>query len=142
MSTERETSGRLRLALAELISALDRLDEALALPPDTPLLVDGTMQRFEFCFELAWKSVKLALSEWEGLGSASPRQALEQAQPRVQQGLLRAQEHEEPWLQMLQDRNLSSHTYREGLAREIHARIPGHARQLRDLLSALLQRGG
>lgn len=136
MSTERETSGRLRLALAELISALDRLDEALALPPDTPLLVDGTMQRFEFCFELAWKSVKLALSEWEGLGSASPRQALEQAHA------LQWLEHEEPWLQMLQDRNLSSHTYREGLAREIHARIPGHARQLRDLLSALLQRGG
>lgn len=68
MSTQRETSGRLRLALAELTSALGRLEEALALPPDSPLLVDGTMQRFEFRFELAWKSVKLALSEWEGLG--------------------------------------------------------------------------
>ena len=136
MTTEGNTSGRLQLALAELGSALDRLGEALALPPDAPLLVDGTMQRFEFGFELAWKSVKLALSEWEGLGSASPRQALEQAHS------LRWLEHEEPWLQMLQDRNLSSHTYREGLAREIHARIPGHARQLRGLLSALLQRGG
>jgi nucleotidyltransferase substrate binding protein (TIGR01987 family) len=136
MSTERETSARLRLALAELISALDRLDEALALPPDTPLLVDGTMQRFEFCFELAWKSLKLAISEWEGLNSASPRQALEHAYA------LRWVEHEEPWLQMLQDRNLSSHTYREGLAREIHSRIPQHAFQLRGLLSALRQRAG
>lgn len=136
MTTEGNTSGRLQLALAELISALDRLDEALALPPDAPLLVDGTMQRFELCFELAWKSLKLAISEWEGLNSASPRQALEHAYA------LRWVEHEEPWLQMLQDRNLSSDTYREGLAREIHARIPGHARQRRDLLSALLQRGG
>ena len=136
MSTERETSARLRLALAELISALDRLDEALALPPDTPLLVDGTMQRFELCFELAWKSLKLAISEWEGLNSASPRQALEHAYA------LRWVEHEEPWLQMLQDRNLSSHTYREGLAREIHSRIPQHAFQLRGLLSALRQRAG
>ena len=94
------------------------------------------MQRFEFCFELAWKSLKLSLSEWEGLGSASPRQAIEHAYA------LRWLEHEEPWLQMLQDRNPSSHTYREGLARESHARIPGHVRQLRDLLSARLQRGG
>ena len=43
---------------------------------------------------------------------------------------------------MLQDRNLSSHTYRGGLAREIHSRIPQHASQLRGLLSALLQRAG
>jgi nucleotidyltransferase substrate binding protein (TIGR01987 family) len=131
MSTERETSGRLRLALAELDSALDGLDEALALPPDTPLLVDGTMQRFGFCFELARKSVKLALSEWEGLSSASPRQALGQAYA------LRWLEHDGPWLQMLQDRNLSSHTYRKALAREIHARIPQHADALRALLSGL-----
>lgn len=136
MTTERNSSGRLQLALAELGSALDRLDEALALPPDAPLLVDGTMQRFEFCFELAWKSVKLALLEWEGLSSASPRQALEQAYS------LRWLEREEPWLQMLQDRNLSSHTYREGLAREIHARIPLHALRLRELLSALQERAG
>ena len=136
MTTEGNTSGRLQLALAELISALDRLDEALALPPDAPLLVDGMMQRFELCFELAWKSLKLAISEWEGLNSASPRQALEHVYA------LHWLEHEAPWLQMLQDRNLSSDTYREGLAREIHARIPGHARQRRDLLSALLQRGG
>ena len=126
----------MRLALAELISALDRLDEALALPPDTPLLVDGTMQRFGFCFELAWKSLKLAISEREGLNSASPRQALEHAYA------LHWLEHEAPWLQMLQDRNLSSHTYREGLAREIHSRIPQHASQLRGLLRALRQRAG
>ena len=71
MSIKHNASERLRLALAELSTALDRLDEALALPLDTPLLVDGTMQRFEFCFELAWKSLKLALSEWEGLGGST-----------------------------------------------------------------------
>ena len=112
------------------------LDEALALPPDAPLLVDGTMQRFEHCFELAWKSLKLAISEWEGLNSASPRQALEHAYA------LHWLEHEAPWLQMLQDRNLSSDTLREGLAREIHLRIPQHASQLRGLLRALRRRAG
>jgi nucleotidyltransferase substrate binding protein (TIGR01987 family) len=136
MTTEHNSSGRLQLALAEFSRVLERLDEALALPPDAPLLVDGTTQRFEFCFELAWKSVKLAHSEWEGLGSASPRQALEHAYA------LRWLAHEEPWLQMLQDRNLSSHTYREGLAKEIHARIPRHATALKGLLALLRQRAG
>lgn len=121
------------MAVAEWASALDRLDEALALPADAPLLIDGTMQRFEFCFELAWKSLKLMLSEQEGIAIASPRQALEQA--FALGWILR----EEPWLQMLQDRNLSSHTYREGLAREIHARIPLHARSMRMLLDTLRQ---
>ena len=50
------------------------------------------MQRFELCFELAWKSLKLAISEWEGLNSASPRQALEHAYA------LHWLEHEAPWL--------------------------------------------
>ena len=116
-------------AVLQLLQRLQHGSLTLQLP-------NGTMQRFEFCFELAWKSLKLALSEWEGLGSASPRQAFEHAYA------LRWLEHEKPWLQMLQDRNLSSHTYREGLAREIHARIPQHASQLRGLLSALLQRAG
>ncbi|MFM7275753.1 MAG: HI0074 family nucleotidyltransferase substrate-binding subunit, partial [Gammaproteobacteria bacterium] len=115
------------MAVAEWASALDRLDEALALPADAPLLIDGTMQRFEFCFELAWKSLKLMLSEQEGIAIASPRQALEQA---FALGWILP---EEPWLQMLQDRNLSSHTYRQGLAREIHARIPLHAQSMRML---------
>lgn len=131
MSTRREPSDRCRMVVAEWASALDRLDEALALPSDMPLLIDGTMQRFEFCFELAWKSLKLMLAEREGVASASPRQALEQA---FALGWIR---REEPWLQMLQDRNLSSHTYREGLAKEIHSRIPLHAQSLRMLLDIL-----
>ena len=43
---------------------------------------------------------------------------------------------------MSTQRETSGRLRLEGLAREIHARIPGHARQLRGLLSALLQRGG
>lgn len=121
-----KASERLALALQEWGSALRRLEEALALPRDLPLLLDGTMQRFEFCFELAWKSLKLALAEREGLEVASPRQALQRA---FALGWI----EEEAWLRMLQDRNLSSHTYRQPLADEIFSRIPQHANVMRQL---------
>lgn len=121
-----KASDRLALALREWGSALRRLEEALALPRDLPLLLDGTMQRFEFCFELAWKSLKLALAEREGLEVASPRQALQRA---FALGWI----EEEAWLRMLQDQNLSSHTYRQPLADEIFSRIPQHANVMRQL---------
>ena len=43
--------------LADLESALERLSEALA-APKTDLNRDASIQRFEFTFELFWKSLK------------------------------------------------------------------------------------
>ncbi|MBI2380302.1 MAG: nucleotidyltransferase substrate binding protein [Gammaproteobacteria bacterium] len=124
-------SERLRLALTEWSRALTRLEEALALPPGNELLVDGTIQRFEFCFELCWKALKFALLEAEGFEVASPRQALQKAY--AVQWLA----EEAPWVAMLSDRNLSSHTYRETLAGEIFGRIPAHARAMGELCTRL-----
>ena len=39
---------------------------------------------------------------------------------------------EERWLKLLDDRNLTSHTYREALALEIYRRIPAHHAAMRD----------
>ena len=64
--------------LGNLARALDRLDEALAVPPDAPLAVDGTVQRFEFTFELAWKTAKAALHD-EGVATRTPREVLREA---------------------------------------------------------------
>jgi hypothetical protein len=51
---------------ADLARAVDRLDEACrrfaATVPSDPLIRDGLIQRFEFCFELAWKAVARANS--------------------------------------------------------------------------------
>jgi nucleotidyltransferase substrate binding protein (TIGR01987 family) len=104
----------------DLGRSLDRLAEALAVPADEPLAVDGTIQRFAFTFELFWKAVRRLLAR-EGIEANSPRAVLQQA---YRQGWLDA---EERWLKLLEDRNLTSHTYREPLAREIYGRIPHHA---------------
>lgn len=104
--------------------ALDRLDEAVARGADDPLVVDGTIQRFEFTFELAWKLIARLLAR-QGIEVASPCAALRQAH---RQGWL---DDEGSWLRMLEDRNLTSHAYRESMARAIHGRLGDHALTLR-----------
>lgn len=123
-------SDRLHLRLGSLGDAFDRLDEALAVPPDAPLAVDGTIQRFEFTFELAWKAMKDALSA-EGFEVVSPRAAL--------RGAFRAGwiDDEAAWLQMLDDRNLASHVYREEAAAEIYGRVRANAGSLRQAFERL-----
>jgi nucleotidyltransferase substrate binding protein (TIGR01987 family) len=112
-------SERTRQSLDNLARALDRLREALAAPMNNELMVDGLIQRFEFSFELFWKAVKRVLED-EGVTVGTPKEALRAA---YQAGWL---ETEEAWLQMLHDRNLSSHVYDEAAARAIAGRARTH----------------
>lgn len=117
--------------LSELERALGRLDEALAIEPPTDIVRDASIQRFEFCFELGWKSLASWLSEGLTAAPASPRAVIREA---YRQRLIA---DEERWIALLLDRNLTSHTYREVTAREVFARLPEHARLLRALFEAL-----
>ena len=51
----------LAIKLKDFSQALAQLDEAINQPESNPLAIDGTIQRFEFCFELAWKSTQAKL---------------------------------------------------------------------------------
>jgi nucleotidyltransferase substrate binding protein (TIGR01987 family) len=103
-------------SLTNLGAALERLAEALQEPTENKLAVDGTIQRFEFVIELYWKTLKRLLT-WEGIQTQTPREALQQA---YQAGWLA---DETAWLQMLRDRNQTSHLYNEAMAREIYEHI-------------------
>jgi nucleotidyltransferase substrate binding protein (TIGR01987 family) len=94
-------------ALAKLKEGLLRFDEA------DDLDRDGLIQRYEFTFELAWKTLK-ALFENEGLiGLNSPKTVLKEA---LGAGLIA---DEELWLKMLADRKSTTHIYDEQMAIEI-----------------------
>jgi nucleotidyltransferase substrate binding protein (TIGR01987 family) len=41
------------------------------------------------------------------------------------------------WLKLLEDRKLTSHTYRESLAQEIYGRIPSHHATMREVVRKL-----
>jgi nucleotidyltransferase substrate binding protein (TIGR01987 family) len=76
----------------------------------------GIIQFFEMAFELAWKLLKdyqLA----EGYQINSPREAIKQA---FQAGLV---DEGHQWIQALEDRNLTTHTYNQATAELIEQKI-------------------
>lgn len=99
-------------------NAIKRLKEgASKIDEDNDLLRDGLIQRFEFTFELAWKTLKF-LFEDEGLmGLNSPKAVLREA---FSAGLI---EGEDLWITMLRDRNSTSHIYNENISKEICNKI-------------------
>jgi nucleotidyltransferase substrate binding protein (TIGR01987 family) len=103
---------------AAVLNAAARLAEAAALP-ETDIVRDAAIQRFEFTFELVWKTLQLFL-EHEGLESSGPRAVLKRA---FVMRLIPDQDEADVWLRMLDDRNLTSHAYEETLAVRIYTRI-------------------
>jgi hypothetical protein len=64
------------ILLADFARAVQKLTTALASSAQSDLENAGCFQYFKFCFELAWKNVRLA-AECQGLGDcASPKAAL------------------------------------------------------------------
>ena len=74
-------------------------------PDKLDIVLDATVQRFEFTFELSWKAIK-KFAEFVGLeGCNSPRSCLKLA---YRLGWISDQKR---WLNLLEARNLTSHTY-------------------------------
>ena len=114
------TKERFNERQADASKAAARLSEAVA-QPVTDIVRDAVIQRFEFCFELTWKALKLYL-EHQGHECGGPRARLKKA---FAEGLVTTPEEADLWLQMLEDRNLTSHTYDEALAKTIYQHIAG-----------------
>lgn len=110
---------KIKQSMENLEKALNRLQEALNEKPLNSLYIDGTIQRFEFTFELYWKTLKRLLEE-EGMDPKTPRETLKHA---FAAGWL---DHEMSWLQMLKDRNETSHVYDESKAKQIYENIEGY----------------
>ena len=84
-----------------------RLDEATKLEALNDIVYDGVIQRFEFTFELSWKLMKSFL-EYMGITDLrSPRATIREA---YAYGLI---EDGDKWIDMLVDRNKTSHLYDE-----------------------------
>jgi nucleotidyltransferase substrate binding protein (TIGR01987 family) len=118
--------------LERLIKAITRFEEALALPMSEGVNLDGTIQRFEFTYELTWKCVKRALAV-KGIDARSPRDAIKEC---YSLGWIN---HEEVWVNMLTDRNRTTHTYLEDVALEVYGRLPDYAVEIRGLTTKLAE---
>ena len=113
MSKERfiERQADVRASAARLIEAVGQ--------PESDIVRDATIQRFEFTFEVVWKTLKLFL-ERQGHECGGPRATFKKA---FAEGLIPTAEEADIWLRMLEDRNLTSHAYDQALAAGIHRHI-------------------
>lgn len=98
-------------------NAVLRLEEAIKVEPTT-LEIDGILHRFEFTFELAWKTLKDHL-EYMGFIEkiGSPREVIQTA---FKQGII---EDGEKWIDMMLSRNALSHLYDEDESRKIYKKV-------------------
>jgi len=116
--------------LTAFASALLRLKGALA-EPKSDLVRDAAIQRFEFSFELAWKTAARVMRNAGVDSGASPKQVVRAAFKLGWIG------DDRLWLDMLEDRNRTTHIYDEEMADEIYAHLPGYHTALANLLERL-----
>jgi nucleotidyltransferase substrate binding protein (TIGR01987 family) len=96
--------------------AFNQLDSAVQLSEErelSDLEKQGLIQAFEYTYELSWNMIR-DYFRWQGnTGITGSRDAIREA---FANGLI---EDGDGWMQMLKDRNRTSHTYNEETAQEI-----------------------
>ncbi len=113
------------MTVAKANAKINQLEKALAsfkkgiLENPSAIERDGAIQRFEYSFELSWKTLKTVL-EYLGVEDCkSPRKAL---QAGLIQGFINTKD-QEVWLKMLDDRNQTTHIYHEEVAISIFSHL-------------------
>lgn len=111
---------KLALSFQQVDQALIALKQMVDKPMQSDRSnIDACIQRFEFTIELFWKLLKRII-ESRGGTPTYPKDVLREA---FKGQLI----HDESiWLCMLQDRNLTSHTYNQDLADEIYTHIKAY----------------
>ncbi len=118
-----------------LRQALDTLKEALEQERNS-FVRDSIIQRFEYSVELFWKSLKEYLYEKEGVEVLSPNNTMRECR---NVGLF-IEEDVDYSIQMIKDRNLSSHAYNEDLAEEIVSRVTDYTKFMERFYEKLIKK--
>lgn len=118
--------GSLLLSHKSLGTALERIKGH----EDDDMLRDACIQRFEYTFERAWKSLKRVLDH-RGITENSPRQIFRQA---AREKLLN-----DPsiWFEYLDMRNQTAHVYDKEVAIDIFHTIPNFYKELSVVIDKL-----
>lgn len=110
--------------------AVNRLEEILE-KEKNDIVRDSAIKRFEFCFDLSWKTIKAWLEQEKGIGCRSPKDCFRQA---FQQKLI---DYDDFWLRMTDWRNQAVHTYSEKFADSFFRKIPGSLKRFKFLQEKL-----
>jgi nucleotidyltransferase substrate binding protein (TIGR01987 family) len=129
----------MKLDLTSLKQAIAQLTEGLRLAsqePGSDLLRDGVIQRFEYTYEVSWKSLKRFLEN-----TSSDPQAIDTLafadliRLGHERGLLRSSY--DVWAVFRKARGTTSHTYDQKKAEEVYQTVPDFLEEARFLLERL-----
>lgn len=111
--------------LEDFKKTIARLEEVLSLE-ETKINRDSAIKRFELCFDLAWKTIKVHAKE-KGVECNSPRDCIKTAFQ------LKLIEYDENWLKIIKDRNLTVHIYKEECADQVYSHLDGYLKLFKNL---------
>ncbi len=129
----------LKILIENFEKALMRLQEAhLKAKADTRkndyyFFRDSAIQRFEFTVEIFWKTIKSFLREKEGIDCRTPKSCIRD----FFSAAYLDEELTVVLLKMIDDRNLTSHTYREEIAEKIFLKLERYIEILQYILLKL-----
>ena len=127
---------RLKARLAIAQRALGTFEELAGLTSPTRVERDAAIQRFEYTFEACWKAAQRYLLVVEGLSVGAPKGCVRACR---EVGLL-ADAQAVLGLEMVDDRNLTVHTYNEAVAEQIFRNLDRYAKLLAHWLSVMKAR--
>lgn len=118
-----------KVDISNLKKAFSQLSNAISIAK-SELERAGTIQCFEYSYELAWKTARKILITLGKEAANNPRMVFREA---AQNNLIK---DPEPWFAFIEYRNKTVHIYNENIAIEIFNILP----QFRDELSDFIKR--
>ncbi len=112
---------RLKLKYSDTIRAMKTLKEILD-EPFSIIVRDATIQRFEYTFEALWKFLKVYLKEREGVICNTPKSCYREF---FKLDMI-TEEETVKFLEMTDDRNMTSHTYKEEVSMALYEKMRNH----------------
>jgi nucleotidyltransferase substrate binding protein (TIGR01987 family) len=116
--------------LATFDQALKTFKESLLDAP-SQLERDGAIQRFEYCYDLAWKTLKQYLQRRGIVDLNSPKSVFTAAYTE------KIIDDESIWSIIITKRNLSVHTYNQKLADSLFSELPEYYNAMLVLLKIM-----
>lgn len=117
------------LDITSLLKATDKFNEILNIPVDE-IVRDAAIQRFEFTFELVWKSLRKILLK-RGIEANSPKTVFRLA---AKDAII---DNVDVWFTFVEFRNQTTHVYNELIANEIYQNLPMFAKLTNNLIAKL-----
>ena len=121
---------KLEVTTQQFEKAVRRLKEVLELE-ETDVIRDSAIQRFEFTLDISWKMLKTFLEAKKGIICVSPKECFREA---YRQGVI---DYDEDWIEFVNMRNETVHTYNENTAKEIYGKLPNSLLHFEKLLDAV-----